>query len=178
MAFTADTRMQKTRMEKAAAVALGLSFFLLVTVVTRDFVLSRRPDPSSVPLMKIGDTVRLPGSGVSQGRITLVMVISSQCSYCLDELPFYKQLSGLRAASGGALRLLAVLPQETASATAFLGSSSVTTDEVLTITPRELGVQILPTLLLIDEHGKLLRYWVGELDHARQQEVLSVLQKW
>lgn len=165
-----------TRMEKTATAAMAVSFLLLAAAASRSFVLSRRPDPATVPLMKMGDTVKLPGSSTGAARATLVMVLSSQCSYCIHDVPFYKQLSGLRASSGGALRLVAVLPEKTASAAAFLGSSSVNTDEVLSMAPRELGVQLLPTLLLIDEHGKLERYWVGELDHRRQQEVLSVLQ--
>lgn len=166
-----------TRLEKTASAAMAVSFLLLAATATRSFVLSRKPDPAVVPLMKIGDTVKLPGSRASAVRPTLVMVLSGQCLYCLHDVPFYKRLSGLRASSGGALRLVAVLPEKTADAAAFLGSSSVNTDEVLSMAPRQLGVRLLPTLLLIDEHGKLERYWVGELDRGQQQEVLSALRE-
>lgn len=165
-----------TRIEKTAAAAMAVSFLLLAAAATRSFVLSRRPDPATLPLMKIGDSVKLPGSSPGAARPTLVMVLSSQCPSCIHDVPFYKQLSGLRASSGGALRLVAVLPEKRAVAATFLGSSSVNTDEILSMAPRQLGVQLLPTLLLIDERGKLARYWVGELDQGRQQEVLSVLQ--
>jgi len=41
--------------------------------------------------------------------------------------------------------------------------------------PLELGVQMVPTLLLLDENGKLKRYWVGEMNQQREQEVLAEL---
>lgn len=178
-------RMAKTRMEKTATVAVAVSFLLLAASATRSYLLSRRPDPSTLPLIKIGDTVKLPGSAPGAGQPTLVMVLSSQCRYCIDDLPFYKQLSELRAASvrtsstagSGGLRLVAAMPENTDTAEAFLHSAGVTADQILSMGPRELGVQILPTLLLLDEHGKLQRYWVGELDRQRQQEVVQVLRQ-
>ena len=73
------------------------------------------------------------------------------------------------------MHLVAVLPEKTATATAFLDSSAVSTDNVLSMAPREVGVQMVPTLLLLDEKGKLERYWVGEMNQEREREVLAVL---
>ncbi len=50
-----------SRLEKTAAAAMVVSFLLLAGVTTRSFVLSRRPDPATVPLVKIGEAVKLPG---------------------------------------------------------------------------------------------------------------------
>ncbi|HEX7288494.1 MAG TPA: hypothetical protein VF532_20085 [Candidatus Angelobacter sp.] len=182
--------MAKTRMEKTATVALAVSFLLLAASATRSYLVSRRPAPSTLPLIKIGETVKLPESLTGAGRPTLVMVLSSGCRYCVDDLPFYKELSTLRATSfraasadggapsgGGTLRLVAVLPENTDTAETFLRSAGVTVDQVFNMGPRELGVQILPTLLLVDEHGKLQKYWVGELDQQRQREVVQALRQ-
>ncbi len=79
------------------------------------------------------------------------------------------------------MHLVAVLPEKTATATAFLDSSGVGTDNVLSMAPLEVGVQMVPTLLLLDENGKLERYWVGEMNQEREREgaggVDSVLQR-
>jgi hypothetical protein len=163
-----------SRLEKTAAATMVVSFLLLAGVTTRSFVLSRRPDPATVPLVKIGQAVKLPG--VSPGaKLTFVIVLSSQCEYCLHDLPLYRRLSAVRSSSGGILHLVAVLPEKTATATAFLDSSGVATDNVLSMAPLELGVQMVPTLLLLDENGKLKRYWAGEMDQRREREVLAVL---
>jgi hypothetical protein len=163
-----------SRLEKTAAATMVVSFLLLAGVTTRSFVLSRRPDPATVPLVKIGEAVKLPG--VSHGaKLTFVIVLSSQCEYCLHDLPLYRRLSAARSSSGGMLHLVAALPEKTATASAFLSSSGVNTDNVLSMAPRELGVQMVPTLLLLDENGKLKRYWVGEMNQEREREVLAVL---
>lgn len=164
-----------SRLEKTAAATMVVSFLLLAGVTTRSFVLSRRPDPATVPLVKIGEAVQLPGISSGAARLTFVIVLSSHCEYCLHDLPLYRRLSAARSSSGGMLHLIAVLPEKTATAASFLNSSGVNTDNVLSMAPRELGVQMVPTLLLLDENGKLKRYWVGEMNQEREREVLAVL---
>lgn len=164
-----------TRLEKTAAAAMAVSFLLLAGAITRSFVLSRRPDPATVPLVKIGESIKLPGVSPGAARLTFVIVLSSQCTYCLHDLPLYRRLSAARLSSGGMLHLIAVLPENATTAAEFLGSSGVATDDVLSMAPVDLGVQMLPTLLLLDEDGKLKRYWVGEMSQEREREALAVL---
>jgi len=45
----------------------------------------------------------------------------------------------------------------------------------LSLAPLDVGVQMVPTLLLLDENGKLKRYWVGEMSQEREREVLALL---
>ena len=163
------------RLEKTAAATMVVSFLLLAGATTRSFVLSRRPDPATVPLVKIGEAVKLPGVSPGAARLTFVIVLSSQCAYCLHDLPLYRKLSAARSSSGGMLRLIAVLPEKATTAAAFLRSSGVAADNVLSMAPLDLGVQMVPTLLLLDENGKLKRYWVGEMNQEREREALAVL---
>lgn len=152
-----------------------VSFLLLAAVTTRSFVLSRRPDPATVPRVKIGEVVKLPGVLPGAAKLTFVIVLSSQCEYCLHDLPLYRRLSAARSSSGGMLHLIAVLPEKTTTAAAFLNSSGVGTDNVLSMAPLEVGVQMVPALLLLDEDGKLKKYWVGEVNQERERDVLAVL---
>jgi hypothetical protein len=164
-----------SRLEKTAAAAMAVSLLLLAGATTRSFVLSRRPDPATVPLVKIGEAVKLPGVSPGTARLTFVIVLSSGCTYCLHDLPLYRRLSAARSASGGMLHLVAVLPEKASTAAEFLRSSGVATDNLLSLAPLDVGVQMVPTLLLLDENGKLKRYWVGEMSQEREREVLAVL---
>ena len=166
-----------TKLEKTATVSFVASFLLLAGVLTRSYILSHRPDPRAVPLVKTGELVRLPGFTPGSAQSTLVLVLSSQCHYCLDDLPFYKQLSAFRKSSGDSIHLIAVLPERTTSAREFLSNAGIGADDVLSMTPRRLGVQLLPTLLLLDRDGKLQQFWVGELNRNQREEILSVLRK-
>jgi hypothetical protein len=164
-----------SRLEKTAAAVLVVSFLLLAGVTARRFVQSRRPDPATVPLVKVGEAVKLPGFTPGSAKLTFVIVLSSQCTYCLHDLPLYRQISAARSSSGGLMHLIAVLPEKTAAAAAFLESSGVGTDNVLSMAPLEVGVQMVPTLLLLDESGKLKKYWVGEMNPEHEREVLAAL---
>src|SRR5690242_17504225 len=150
-----------TRLEKTATASAVLSFLLLTGVVTRSYVLSRRPDPATTPMVKVGELVKLPDLPLRNAESTLVLVISSSCHYCMDSLPFYKQLSAFRKSSADRLRLLAALPEDQNSARTFLESAGIFTDGVLAKAPSELGARIVPTLLLLDRDGRLQRYWAG-----------------
>ena len=163
------------RLEKTAAVCVALSFLLLAGVTTRRFILSRKPNPAALPRVKIGEKVKLPEFASEKAGHTLVMVISSGCEYCVNDLPFYRRLSVIRGASGGELRLVAALPEKTETARMFLANAGVTVDHVWSAAPAEVGVQLIPTLLLLDADGKLQKFWVGELNEDRRQDVLAVL---
>lgn len=166
-----------SRLDNIAAITLAASFLLLITVLGRSYYLSRRLDSRSIPLVKTGEKVRLPGFNAGAAQSTLVLVLSRQCRYCLDDLPFYKQLSAVRRSSGDSIHLLAVLPERTTSAREFLANAGIGADDVVSMSPRSLGVQLLPTLLLVDGEGKLQQYWVGAMDRKQQQQVFSVLRK-
>jgi hypothetical protein len=166
-----------SRLEKAAATTLAVSFLLLAGVLIRSYVVSRQLDPAVVPQVKIGEKVKLPGFSRGQARHTLVLVISSQCPYCIHEMPLYQKLAVLRDSSGGALRLVAVLPEKTEAAAEFMSSSGVKADSVLSLAPLELGVPMIPTLMLLDDRGTLQKYWVGDMNRQQHQEVLAEVTK-
>jgi hypothetical protein len=53
----------------------------------------------------------------------------------------------------------------------------VKTDSVLSMAPLELGVPMIPTLMLLDERGTLEKYWVGDMNRQQHQEVLAEVTK-
>lgn len=163
------------RLEKTAAVCLAVSFLLLAGILARSYVLSRRSRAAALPRVKIGERVKLPELPAGRAGHTLVMVISSQCEYCVNDLPFYRRLSVMRTASAGELRLVAALPEKTETAQMFLANAGVIVDQVWSAAPAEVGVRLIPTLLLVDGEGKLQQFWVGELNDDRRRDVLTVL---
>jgi hypothetical protein len=163
------------RLEKAAAVCLAFSFLLLAGILTRTYIISRRSHSATLPRVKIGERVNLPELPSGSAGHTLVMVISGQCEHCVNDLPFYRRLSVIGGASGGELRLVAALPEKTETAQTFLANAGVIVDHVWSAAPAEVGVQLIPTLLLVDGEGRLQKFWVGELNDGRRRDVLSVL---
>ena len=165
-----------TRLEKTATATLVFSFLLLAGVVTRGYVKNRAANRAVAPQVKIGEAIKIPDASPGKSHSTLVLVLSSGCHYCMEDLPFYKQLSDFRRPSAD-IRLLAALPEDVNSARAFLEGAGVFTDGILSLAPGDLGVRIVPTLLLLDRDNKLQAYWAGALSREAQQEVLAALKR-
>lgn len=162
-----------TRLEKTATATLIGSFLLLAGVLTRSYIVSRQPELATIPRVKIGEKFKIPGVRTDAARHTLVIVITSQCPYCVRDLPLYKKLSALRGGSGGALRLIAVMPDPTETSAKFLGDAGVLTDSVVSATPLEIGVPMIPTVMLLDHRGAVEKYWVGETSREQRKQVLA-----
>lgn len=118
----------------------------------------------------VGTTVRLPGVQFPKDRSSLLLVVSTECHFCKDSLPFYKDLT---AKSRGRLNVVAVLPQPQAEAQKFLQDAGVEANQVVTATPDTLGVRGTPTVMLVDGSGKVKQVWLGRLDLKGEKSLLA-----
>ena len=145
----------------------------LVFVVRGDFAWHKLPQSAAqAPLQNLaGTTVTLPSVRLPRDRSSLFLVVSTQCHFCQDSLPFYKELT---AKSHGRLNIIAVLPQPQAEARKFLYNAGVKPDQVVTAPLDALGVRGTPTVLLVDGSGRVKQAWPGELDRQGQQNLLAL----
>ena len=72
--------------------------------------------------------------------------------------------------------MVAVLPQTTSEAQAYLTSQGVHVNEVKQATLNSIGVRGTPTLLLVDKAGVVTNVWVGKLQPDQEAQVLNVLE--
>jgi hypothetical protein len=89
-------------------------------------------------------------------------------------MPFYQQLSAAR--SPAKFSVIAVVPEGLDTrdqGAAFFGDHGVTIDSVLPMRFKDVGVSGTPTLVLLDSGGRVKSVWTGELNSAKQAEVLS-----
>jgi hypothetical protein len=119
-----------------------------------------------------GKTIHLPGVQFAAQSRTLVMAISTQCHFCRDSEPFYKELA---EKSAGRVKLIAVLPQPHGEAEQYVHRAIAPSIQVVSTPLDSLGVTGTPTLLLVDGSGRVQKAWVGKLDGPSQQQVQSLL---
>jgi hypothetical protein len=149
------------------ALILGVAVFLFI-VIRGEFRSREQLKPSAQAL--VGTSVTLPGVVLSQSHMSLVIALSTKCHFCQDSLPFYKELT---AKAQGKLDIIAVLPQPKSEAQSFLQSAGVSATKIVSANLTTIGVWGTPTLLLLDEHGKVQKEWVGILDESGRQQVLA-----
>lgn len=107
-------------------------------------------------------------------RRTLVFMLSTNCHFCTESVPFYRQLIHEPVVRSAA-RILALFPQTTNEAREYLHKMDLPIDEVYQSDITALGFYGTPTVLLIDETGVIMTAWVGKPDYFQQTAMLNAV---
>ena len=138
-------------LDKIANIAVIVGAVVFVVLAIRgDFGFRKVPPSPSGNL--VGKLVSLPGTHLPANQNSLLLVVSTNCHFCKDSLPFYKQLT---QRTQGLVNVVGVLPQPQSEGQKFLQDAGIKTDGVVSASPDTIGVRGTPTVLLVDGNGKL-----------------------
>ncbi len=168
---------KKSPLDTAANIAIILVCAIAAVVLVRNQFFPARPAGGPPQVEKGEQFAALKGAVPAGASRALVVAVSPTCHYCNDSLPFYKHLVDERNSKGSAVKFIAAVPSEDSKApeTAKFTSAGVTPDNVVHLDFSTIKVPGTPTLLLVDNNGKVLNVWVGKLDEGSEKEVLKVL---
>lgn len=161
------------RIELLANIMIIVVGVLLVGVLVRNYLwpgARQGASDAAAAQLKPGDKLSLPGVDWARGDKTLLLALSDTCRFCTESAEFYRGLARAKADRPG-VRLVAVLPQDTDRARAYLSKLNVEVDEVRQSQPDALGVRGTPTLVLVDREGAATDVWVGKLPAEKEAEV-------
>jgi hypothetical protein len=105
----------------------------------------------------------------------IVLALSTQCHFCQESAPFHADLVQMlrKSADTG---LVAVFPQNRQEVEQYEVKYKVNFPNIVTdISPTQLEVRGTPTLLVVDQQGKVLKSWRGLLPEGGQKEVRTEL---
>lgn len=103
---------------------------------------------------------------------TLIMALRSDCGFCQESMPFYRQLL---AHDRDGLQVVVASPIGDTKIHNYLDSERVMPDDVVFVAAGILPVSGTPTLLAVDSEGLVTHSWLGLLDAEREADVLDVL---
>lgn len=168
------------KIEVISNIAIIVSAILLGVVFAKRYLYPTPVSSTANDSVIIGKKISLPEVDWIGNGNNLVLFIQSNCRYCTDSAPFYKQLVSLQLSnqnnSQSALQLIAISPEPTQASKAYLDSVGVHIDKVRQADLRSIGVRGTPTLLQVDGSGVITNVWLGQLDKNRETEVLTRLQ--
>lgn len=122
--------------------------------------------------IKVGTTFGLTGVNWAENKQTLVLVLQENCRFCNESSPFYKKLVEKNQTSK-TTKLVAVFSSPIEKAKAHLKEQGVEIAVVRQANSGMLGINGTPTLVLVDEQGKVVDSWVGKLLPAEEEQVLQ-----
>lgn len=150
--------------------AIALIAYVLGTAV-RQHVDARSQKPFAS--LALGHTFPIDGVDWTKSSHNLVFALSVGCHFCAASAPFYRAL--LEKQTSGDWRPLAVLPQSVELDAAYMHLEGYSIKEIHQADFNLLGISATPTLLLVNEQGKVMQEWIGELSSADQDDVVNHL---
>ena len=158
-----------SRLESVSNIAVIVAAIALCAALVRNQFFTAQESGSPKSLQ--GATIDLASLTSSPSKRNLVLFISETCHFCEQEMPFYRTL---REKLPSQASLLAVFPPQEPEPEKFLAAKAVKVDHVTSsLALAEIGVRGTPTLLLLDEHGKVERAWVGAQPPSVHDEIVA-----
>lgn len=157
------------KVELVANIGIVIVALLAAVLFVRNY-LGRSPKPQTI---SIGSKVKLKDVNWRANRKTLVLALSTNCHFCTESAPFYRQL--VKTAASQNVRTLAVFPQSLTEATSYLAAEAVKVDFVQQSPLPDIQVSGTPTVLLVNENGEVKAVWVGKLPAEREKDLLDRL---
>jgi hypothetical protein len=172
--------MMRERWAKYIEVSSNLAI-LVVAMALLGAIVSARwwPRPGNAKfedgLQKGQVLARLPSIDYGATPQTVLLVVSTKCSYCKESLPFYKRLIGEQQGTGQRTRVVAVFPNPKSEVERYKEQNQLNVESVPALNYSPLNVTGTPTLILVDATGHVLDFWVGKLSNEEEQQVIEAV---
>jgi len=135
---------------------------------------SLTPAVDSTPAVPTSVAGKVPFDLTSRKKWVL-LVLSTQCHFCQESAAFHERLVQMLQNSSDT-GLIAVFPQDRQAVEQYKTAYKVNFPNIITdASLNKLQVRGTPTLLLIDQQGKVLKSWRGRLPENDEKEVKSEL---
>jgi thioredoxin-related protein len=165
------------KIEAAANVAIVVVAVLLSAVLIKSYLAApSKPGEATPPVqtqrtIQNGEIINLTGIDWQKNGRTLLMALSTTCHFCTESGPFYRRISQKR----GDTSLVALFPQEVGESQQYLRGLGIEVNEIRQAAFGDIGLRGTPTLILVDERGRVVNTWVGVLRPETENEVFSQL---
>jgi hypothetical protein len=166
-------------MKNKVEVAANVVVILLAVVIGSVFLMNRFARPGPGPNeVKAGD--QLPGLHAYNWKAhdrTLVLALRSGCHFCEESMPFYRRLAKLEQSNQIVVHLIAVFPDDPAVVRQVVETQQLPIEVIAGFELGQVKVQATPTLMLVDEQGRVSKVWFGELPAAEEAKVIAAISK-
>lgn len=147
--------------------SISISAFLINKYLLTEFT---EPNPIQA---ETKEQMNLSNLDLASKSKTLVLALQSSCHYCTESAPFYKRL--IKEVEGKNIKLLAVFPADIKESRKHLNELGLNKLDVQQASLDSIHVDGTPTLILVDDKGEIINYWVGKLPPNVETEVINKL---
>lgn len=184
MAINNPVPQKKSSLDTVANIAIIVVCAIAAVVLIRNQFFPK-PAQDNTPKIEKGEKYAQLKDVIPAGASrALVVAVQPGCHFCNDSMTFYKRLLDERNQKGSAVKFVAAVPnaEKPADAQKIVSDESqkfaavgAQPDRMVNLDFAAIRVPGTPTLVLVDNSGKVLNVWVGKLDGDGEKEVLKTL---
>jgi len=162
--------------ETIANVALTAMCLVVTFVVAERYLLPSFFNKGVASGYNVGDMLSAAANELPLSRVPLsaVVIVSSDCRFCLESVDFYRKLSALRRKKPGSFQTIFLGMADPDDAGAFVDAYQLSSDHVGAL-PADVRARIpgTPALFLVSDQGRVTGSWVGKLTPTDERIVLE-----
>lgn len=152
----------------AAVAAAAINHILLAR--------SAPPPAEPRPVVASGTTLTLPANATGSGTAdALLLVLSAECRFCTESMPFYRRLAARPEVRSGQVRLSVVSMQPLAEMREYLREHGLEAAHVMSVPESGLRVGATPGIVLATREGVVRESWLGAVPSREEKRVIDAL---
>lgn len=165
----------KTILDVTTNVAVVLFAIVAIGALVKNYLAPQHAN-ASVSIRKGTVFPKIAGLDYTQAPRTLILALNVDCRYCTRSIPFYNSLAAANQQNGDQVNITAAfINKDAALLKSYAEEKQLAVQTVAGVDLDKLGVQTTPTLILVDNAGKVLDSWRGELATDGEREVFAAL---
>lgn len=106
---------------------------------------------------------------------TLLVALNTRCEYCTASVPFYNQLAELQRNNNKGIKIVALFPNPADEVSQYVAQKKLELIAIAAPDVGGLGLYGTPTMILVDNQGRVIDFWIGKLSPNVEQEVIGRL---
>lgn len=106
---------------------------------------------------------------------TLLIVLNTNCSYCLESVPFYRRVFDAQPQGSKSLHIVALFPNSAKEAARYVKENQLTVETVADVDLGVLGISGTPTMILVNSRGEVKNFWLGKLSDTETDDFFRSL---
>lgn len=171
--------MEKSKVKQYLEVSTNLAVLVLtlvvLTVLARGYFVNKQRPAIQNGLQKGQPLTHLSNFDYGSSPQTLLIVMNTGCSFCAESMSFYRQLVKAQHENGNMTRIVAVFPNTESEVKEYLQQNQLQIDAIPNVDFRLLNVSGTPTIILTDNRGKILDFWIGKLPEETGFQIIKAI---
>ena len=165
----------KSILDVTTNIVVVLFALVAIGVLVKNYLAPQRVN-SSVAIKKGSAFPEIAGADYKQAPRTLILALNVDCRYCSRSVPFYNSLAEAGKENANQFNIIAVFSnKDPALVKSYAEEKQLSVHTIPGVDLEKLGINMTPTIILVDSAGKVLDSWRGALQADGEREVFEAL---